>query len=254
MAVQAGPEAQDKLIKAAAKAGIPLVVPNEFGYDGSNQELSTATLVGIPKTKSRAEIEAAGMSWIGIACGFWYEFSLSSGPGGYGFDLGNRKLTLFDGGDVKISTSTFPQVGRAVAAVLALPLLPKDEHDKSLTVESFRNKFVHFDSFTLTQKDMLAAVQKVTNTTDKDWTTTTVPVKEYYAEALKELQAGNRPAFRRVLYGRMFFPEESGNMEKQYGLDNEKLGLPKEDLLEFTKIAVKMAEEGYIEKVYGKQE
>ena len=48
-------------------------------------------------------------SYVAVSTGFWYEWSLAI-PAGYGFDFANRAVTLFDEGEAKISTSTWPQV------------------------------------------------------------------------------------------------------------------------------------------------
>lgn len=48
-------------------------------------------------------------SYIGLSTGFWYEWSLAI-PAAYGIDLINHTATLFDEGETKISTSTWPQV------------------------------------------------------------------------------------------------------------------------------------------------
>lgn len=48
-------------------------------------------------------------SYIAVSTGFWYEWSLAN-PAAYGIDFANRTATLFDDGETKISTSTWPQV------------------------------------------------------------------------------------------------------------------------------------------------
>lgn len=53
-----------------------------------------------------------------------------------------------------------------------------------------------------------------------------------------------------MLYARNFYPESSGLFQETRGLDNDKLGLPKDDLDEYTKVATKLAESGYFER-YG---
>ena len=42
------------------------------------------------------------------------------------------------------------------------------------------------------------------------------------------------------MYTRVFYPDGGGDFEASRGLQNDVLGLPKEDLDEFTKIAVQM--------------
>ncbi|EON69011.1 hypothetical protein W97_08269 [Coniosporium apollinis CBS 100218] len=248
MGVTAPPDQQTKLIEAAAAANVPWIIPDEFGADGSNEETSKDILIGPPKKKDRDHIEKLGKSsWIGIACGVWYEFSLGGGPYRYGFDFKNRTVTFFDDGTTRINTSTWPQTGRSVANLLALKVLPDDESDRSPCLAGLRNKFVYVSSFTINQKEMFDSVLRVTGTGPDDWQVAHVPVKEYYREGVEQLQRGNRVGFAKLLYSRMFFPDLAGNFEATKGLDNDKLGLPKEDLDEFTKIGVRLAESGYFD-------
>ena len=59
---------------------------------------------------TRKLIEDIGKSsFLAVVTGFWYEYSLGK-PTNYGIDFVNRTATLFDGGETKISTSTWPQV------------------------------------------------------------------------------------------------------------------------------------------------
>ena len=244
MGVTAPPEQQTKLIEAAAAANVPWVLPNEWGHDGTNVQLGKDILLGEKQAKYRAHIEQLGKSsWIGITCNFWYEYSLSTGVETYGFDLKNRTVTFIDDGNTRINTSTWPQCGRGIAGLLGLKVLPDDENDQSPYLAQFRNKFVYMSSFLVSQKDMLDSVMRVTGTTLEDWKVTHEPSKERYASGVAELEKGNRLGFARLLYTRMFYPDGSGDFETSKGLHNDILGLPKEDIDEYTKVALQMAEE-----------
>ncbi|KAH0559490.1 hypothetical protein GP486_003998 [Trichoglossum hirsutum] len=249
MGAMAPREQQTKLIEAAAAANVPWVIPNEFGGDGLNEEVGKDILIGPPHKKDRDHIEKLGKSsWIGIACGFWYEYSLGGGPNRYGFDLKNRTVTFFDDGTTRLNTSTWPQTGRSVANLLGLKVLPDDRNDDSPCLANFRNKFVYVSSFTVNQKEMFDSVLRVTGTGPSDWKTTHVPVKEYHREGVEQLQSGDRAGFAKLLYSRMFFPDRAGDFAATRGLDNDKLGLPVEDLDEFTRTGVHLAESGYFDK------
>jgi hypothetical protein len=213
MAVTAPRDTQQKLFEAAAAANVPWILPNEFGYDGPSEQADQDMLVGAAKKLNRNYVEKLGKSsWLGIACGFWYEFSLSGGVDRYGFDLKNRSVTFCDEGTVSICTSTWPQTGRGVANLLALKVLPDDENDRSPCLANFRNKFVRIDSFTLNQKEMFESIMRVTGTNLDDWKITKVPVKEYFAEAKQEVEKGNMAMFARRMYSRMFFPDNAGGL------------------------------------------
>ncbi|KAJ8100226.1 hypothetical protein POJ06DRAFT_222235 [Lipomyces tetrasporus] len=245
MSVMAPPGQQNRLIEAAATAGVPWVLPNEFGGDPFNKEISKDIFIGEPKAKCRDYIEELGKSsWIAIACGFWYEFSLGGGPDRYGFDFNKHTVTLMDGGNIKICTSTWPQCGRAVAKVLSLKVLPDTEGDNSPVLVNYKNGCVYISSFTINQNDMLDSVLRVTGMKLSDFKVTHTTAKEHYQSGLQLFQKGNMHGFGRLLYARCFFPESNGNFAASKDLHNDILGLPTEDLDEFTKIGIQMSEKG----------
>ncbi|TKX23700.1 hypothetical protein C1H76_4217 [Elsinoe australis] len=249
MAVTAPPEQETKLIEAAAEAGVPWVLPNEWGYEYSDSA-GQDVFFGPGKKKTRQHIESLGVtSWIGVACGFWYEFSLAGGVERYGFDLEKKEVTLFDEGKAAINTSTWAQVGRAVAALLTLPVKREGGASGSV-VEDWKNKHAHFSSFTVSQRDMFESLQRVTGTKEGDWKVKNAPVEEVYKEGKEQMMKGDRRGFGKLLYSRMFFKDQAGRQDLLYGLDDEKLGLPKEDLDEATKRAVGLHEDGYFKQNY----
>jgi hypothetical protein len=236
-------DTQEKLIRAAAQAKVQYILPNEWGFDSANVKLSNEALSSAAaKQETNALINEVGCSWIGVSTGFWYEWSLAI-PASYGFDIEKRTVTFIDDGETKITTSTWPQVGRAVAGLLSLKVSPDGPDDKISTLESFKNKYVYTGSFTISQKDMLESLQRVTKTTGDDWTITKEPHEERYAAGLAAMKTGDRMGFAKAMYTRVFYPDDGGNTEKTRGLANGALGLPKEDLDEATKAAVKRSEE-----------
>jgi len=243
MGVTAPKDQESKLIEAAAEANVPWVFPNEWSPDMANESLAKEALVGGEKKKHRELVAKLGKSsWIAVSTGFWYEWSLALGAA-YGIDIVNRTVTLFDEGETRISTSTFPQVGRAMASLLSLKVHPDGEDDNSPCLDRFRNGYVYVASFTVNQKEMLESVLRVTQTTLDDWKVTKEPVRERYTAGMEQMKKGDRMGFVKVLYARVFYPDDSGNVEKTRGLSNDLLGLPKEDIDEYTKIAIQRVEE-----------
>jgi NAD(P)H-binding len=247
MSVFAPRDNHHKLVTAAAKAGTPYVMPNSYGYDINNIILSKEALSGDAVRAGISDIENQGVSsWVAMVCGFWYEWSLAIGPDMFGFDFSNKKVTFFDDGTTCINTTTLRQCGRAVAALLSLKELPEDENDKSATVSRWKNKPLYVSSFLVSQRDMLDSVNRVMGTTDKDWTIDKEPTEVRYKNGLVTMQTGNRLGFARAMYSRVFWPNGDGNYESSRGLDNDVLGLPKDDLDDATKIAVDMVQGGWI--------
>ena len=67
---------------------------------------------------------------------------------------------MYDDGNTKLSNATLPQVGRAIAKLLELPIAE---------LGKYKDKFVYVQSFSVNQLDMLHSVQKATDTTEKNW-------------------------------------------------------------------------------------
>jgi hypothetical protein len=114
---------------------------------------------------------------------------------------------------------------------------------ESPCLDRFRNSYVYVSSFTVSQKDMLASVMRVTKTAINDWTVTKEPVKARYAAGMEQMKKGDRMGFGKLLYARIFYPDDGGNAEKTKGLHNDLLGLPKEDIDEYTKLAIQRSKE-----------
>jgi hypothetical protein len=244
LAVTAPPDTQDILIRAAAKAGVPWIMPNGYGSDPANKTFIAENFTGVVLDSGIRAVEATrSSSWIIMSCQHWYEYSLTVGEATWGFDYANKKVTFFDDGKVPITTSTWLQCGRAAAALVSLKVLPDDENDTSVTLSRWRNAPLYIASFKLSQRDMLDSVQRVTGTTDKDWSITYEGSRERWEYGKKAMSEGDRSGFIRAMYARGSFP--SGDTNVQDKLDNERLGLPKEELDEATGRAVGLWDEGY---------
>ena len=244
MAVTAPPETEDKLVDAAAEAGVPWILPNEYSSDPTNESLQQDIMLGPRRVQVRKHIEDLGVSsWIGFACSFWYEYSLAASPSTYGFDFPTKTVTFYDEGKTKINTSTWDQCGRAAAALLSLKVLPEDASDKSTTLSQFKNDHMYVSSFLVSQRDMFQSVLRVTGDSEKDWTVKHEDVKARYKAGVEQMKSGDRRGYGKLLYARVFYPGD-GDYESKKGLHNEALGLPKEDLDEATKRAVDLASRG----------
>ena len=242
MGPMAPPDQQSKLIQAAADASVAWVLPNEWSPDTAHEALVKDVFAFQKMPKIRDLIAKLGKSsFIAVSTGFWYEWSLAISAS-YGFDFANRAVTLFDEGETKINTSTWPQVGRAVASLLSLPIHPEGQ-DKDLCLDRFKNSQVYVSSFTVSQKDMLDSVLRVTQTSLEDWKVTKEPVEGRYTGGIEAMQKGDRMGFARMMYSRVFFPDDCGNFEKTRGTINDLLKLPKENIDDATKDAIQRSKE-----------
>ena len=166
---------------------------------------------------------------------------MAAGPHTYGFDLANRAVTFFDDGNTRINTSTLPQCGRGVANLLGLKVLPDDADDRSPCLSHYRNQFIFISSFRVSQRDILDSILRVSGTAASEWTITHEASADRHAAGVEELKRGNFLGFAQLMYSRVFYPDGSGDFESSKGLLNEVLGLPREDLDEYTGIAMGQA-------------
>ena len=245
MAVMAPAESQTKLIDAAVEAGVKWIMPNEWGADLSKVELSKDGMTVDRMTSIREYIEKVGADktrWIGLSCGFWYEFSLAGTEARYGFDFDKKALTLYDDGNTKINTTTWPQLGRAVTSILSLKILPEDAKDKSPCLSQYNNKSFHVSSFFVCQRDMFESVLRVTGDNEQDWTIKHEDVVERFNRGKQLLKEGKFIGYGIFLYARIFFKDGVGDFNDK--LDNDMLGLPTEHFDKASRIAVNMALSG----------
>ena len=113
---------EEQLIRAAGEASVPWILPSDFTPDTANKVLTKGVPVFEARVAIHKVIEDLGKSsYISFVTGFWYEYCLAM-PMAFGFDFAEKAATLFDEGETDVSFSTLPQVGRAVAALLSLPV------------------------------------------------------------------------------------------------------------------------------------
>lgn len=245
MAVMAPPSSQIALIDAAVEAGVRYIMPNEWGVDLTKTEMSNDTMMSDRYMPVRAHIEKVGAGktfWIGLCCGFWYEFSLAGTEARYGFDFKTKTVTMYGDGDVKINTSTWPLVGLAIARLLSLKIEPDSDEYAHPCLNAYANRAVYVSSFFLSQRDMFQSVLRVTGDSENEWTLNQEDVVDRYHRGLKMMKEGQMVGFGILLYARVFYEDGSGDYNEK--LDNKLLGLPEENLDEATKIAIKMASTG----------
>lgn len=246
MAVGVDVSVLERMIDAAIAAGVRFVFPNEWGGDISDTDVAKDTFLYDRFMGVRKYVENNGQDrtvWIGVACGFWYEFSLAGTEARYGFDFEQKKVTFYNDGNLSLNTTTWPQVGRAVAALLSLEMDRQDGADVNKPVISdWANSALSVSSFVVSQRDMLDSVVRVTGAHEKDWAIEYENVVERYQRGVSMMQKGQMVGFGIQLYARNFYPRKQGSPKRAF--DNKKLGLPTEDFDQATMVAVAMAVRG----------
>ncbi|KAI0858345.1 hypothetical protein F4860DRAFT_315541 [Xylaria cubensis] len=136
----------------------------------------------------------------------------------YGINLKNKTATLYDEGDVKANFTTLTRVGETLAALFALP---------EVELSKFKNEFVYFSSFYVSQRDYLASAMRATGTTEKDWTITSI-------SSDKVLQDAREPTAdmttRMMTLFALVFKEGYGGDYNSKVVDYKRLGLEAENL------------------------
>src|SRR6478735_8266705 len=225
-------ELQEPAIRAAANAGVPYILPSEFGPDPLAVQLVEENELLIAKKRIRDLIESIGVSsWISIAVGPWLDAGLTAGL--WGIEPKTRKATIWRGADAKINTATISHTAEAVAAVLSLP---------EAELAKYKNKAVYTPSFHLTQREILDAVQRATGTTDADWDIKTRDVNEVAREYEDKISQGDGVAPFVKFFITHFLEGHGGDFNhKVHSMELEKLeqlGLHKEDLVQAIKVVL----------------
>lgn len=105
-----------------------------------------------------------------------------------------------------------------MAGLLSLPIKLEGQ-DKERCLEQFKNRHVYVSSFTVSQKDILTSILRVTQMSLNDWKVTKEPSNERYINGIKAMKGGDQMGFARMMYSRVFYPDDCGNFKKTQGVD-----------------------------------
>ena len=144
----------------------------------------------------------------------------------------DRKAHFVDDGNTLTNYSTIPQTGRAVANLLQLPISTPAGGGPSIS--DYANNYVYLRSFSVSQNQILASVQRATGTKPEEWKLEYTQVDEFIQQGQELLKNGDRWGVVHILYGHIW-KKGFGNQHFGRELANEKLGLKDEDLDEVTK-------------------
>lgn len=144
------------------------------------------------------------------------------------FQIDSKKKTanLLSGGTAKFNTTNLATVALAIARLMSLPVISHS----GVSLSDHGNRFVYVRSFHTTQREILSAVQRVTNTTDADWEISYTEVQAFIDEGAVRMAEGDYMGMANVLYGYTMKEGAGGDYESVRGVSNELLGLPEEDL------------------------
>lgn len=204
-------EKQLLLIDAAVEAGVRRFIPSEFGSDTTNPKaaalpLFRGKLAAQEALAARAAPPSSGFTYTTIITGPLLGWALTQGF----MSIGDKRVTLYDGGDRVFSTTTLRTVGRAVCAVLAHPA-----ETENRTVK------VHDTATTLNR--LLAMAQRAAG--EDGWAVTKQSVDELLGRSWAGVRQGKFDW--NILFGFVV----TASMGEGYGgelkdTDNKLLGIP----------------------------
>ena len=202
---------QKKMIDAAISAGVKRFLPSDFGSDLSN-EANQSVPFNIPKMEIHQYLEEKSkthpeFSYTAVCPGPFFDWCLIVGLFG---NLKTHDMTLWDGGETRVSTTTLASVGKTVVGVFK-------------NLEATKNKEIHVADTTITQKEIMEIVKEIDGV---EWTTKTASTAEAYQTGLDEMKKPEPDIGVMIfnqLYRVIFSAEHGTNMEHK--LDNETVGL-----------------------------
>jgi hypothetical protein len=218
-------EVHFRMIDAAIEAGVKRFIPTEYGNNTCAAASEFVELYGekakvIAHLKSR---ESTGLTWTAIHTGQFFDWGLEAEWLAY--DLKGKKVTMFDSGNTAWSTTTIDTAAATVVKVLLKP-------------EATVNRPVFVASFTVTQQEVLRALEKASGA---KWEVDRITSAEAFKKA-HELSNADHSEGLKLLILLLLYSDEAdrgANFEKMGVLDNKLLGLPVENMTEVVERLVK---------------
>ncbi|KAF4961884.1 hypothetical protein FSARC_10003 [Fusarium sarcochroum] len=167
---------QQKLVDAAAQAGVKRFLPSEFS--SSSQDPAVLQLMPLFEQKKNLieylkSKEKDGLTWTGLATGLLFDWGLANGFLGY--DLEKRTVTIWDDGNKKFTLINQKQLARAVVSILEHP-------------QETANRYLYAYSVETTQNEILTSLEEATGA---KWIVNSASTAEQVAEAREKLGAGD---------------------------------------------------------------
>lgn len=210
-------DSQPGLVRAAAAARVPYVLPVEFGSDPSAKLFNDFPMLREKNTARELIAELGVSSWIAVVTNPWLDYGLQQKA--WGFNVQGRKASLWGGGNTKVNTGSVKRAGEATAAMLALP---EDELAK------YRNKPFFMGSLYVTQREIFESILRVTKTEEKDWEVKTPDMDQVAKESDEAMMKGDMAAFMTKFFMMHFREGMGGDFNSK--VDSGRLELPQEDL------------------------
>ncbi|KAK3387847.1 hypothetical protein B0H63DRAFT_413117 [Podospora didyma] len=210
---------QYRIIDAAIAAGVRRYSPSEYGLNNARLEAQALSEVFAEKGAVQAYLKqkaAEGkIEWMSIACGTWVDWSINHDF--MGINMKERRVQLIDGGETRHSVATQKNTARAIVVAL------------TTKTEETKNRVVYIQDFTVSQKELLAELEKQTGET---WNGDVVDGKKLTEQMKAEAKEGKIEAKVALINIGLMSGDYGSFFEKEGEVLNGTLGLPKANLAE----------------------
>ncbi|GKZ84902.1 hypothetical protein AnigIFM56816_010462 [Aspergillus niger] len=201
---------QTVLIDAAIAAGVNRFIPSEFGNVTTNPKVEKFPVYSsVFKIRNYLQEKAAAgkLSWTVLACGAFLDLVLNTPTL---LDFQNHTVTMLDEGDNRVSSTSLPAVGRAIAAILQ-------------NFDATENRVMHVSEAILTQNQLIGFAKEIRP--DIEWSISKEQSSLLLQESLEEFGAGDFsvPTFMKLLKGTALAGDTYGAAFDV--TDNELLGI-----------------------------
>ncbi|KAH8175153.1 nmrA-like family protein [Sarocladium implicatum] len=208
-----------RLVEAAFRAGVKRFVPADFGSCDASSPWAQESLElyrkkamvreKLEKLAASSADEGGAFSWTAIICGHFFDYGLRSGL--LHVNIDKKVAQTLDGGNVKASASTLGRVAEATVRALQRS-------------QQTKNRALYVQSFCITQKELVAALEKATGTS---WAVEDLDSKAFMAEQKAKADTGDHAAVEEVVFviGTL---EADWTQKEDFAM--ELLGLQDEDL------------------------
>ncbi|KIM21337.1 hypothetical protein M408DRAFT_304873 [Serendipita vermifera MAFF 305830] len=206
------------IIDAAIEAGVKRIIPSEYGGD-IHTDTALTNVVFTPKLKVaeyiNAKSSAGEIEFTTITNGPFFDWGLTHQF--LGFDIPNKKVTIYNGGTRLFNATTLESIATAIVSVLSSP-------------EQYKNRDLRISDFHISQKDILSILEAETNSKFE-------VAQEVDADKLQETSQANLrkgdwsfPNVFGALVGSVFALDAASHWGESD--DTPGLGIPKKDLRE----------------------
>lgn len=216
---------QFRFVDAAVDAKVKRYVASEYGLNNNNPEARALNSVFREKGEIQDYLrskEATGLEWMSIACGMWIKWSAIHDF--LGMHINEKRFVLWDDGNGWFSTTT--EDNTALAMVNAL----------SKKWEDTKNKVIWLSDFAITQNTLLETIERVGG---QKLVVENVDSHQLIKEKQAEVVAGDPYAIYSLIETGFVTGRFGRHLEKEGTIMNEVLGLPKKNLDDVVREALK---------------